>query len=129
MTPWSTLTCIQQVALSSLSFKSVRTYWALYGYPSATLLFRPGRRAAFGRAAERLHISQPPLSQQIRLLEEKIGAPLFIRSHHNVKLTAAGEKLKEQVPLVFEQLNRAIDLTQQVGRGHVGNWSLELLVQ
>ena len=81
----------------------------------------------FGRAAARLHISQPPLSQQIRLLEEKIGAPLFIRSHHNVKLTAAGEKLKEQVPLVFEQLNRAIDLTQQVGRGHVGKLELGII--
>ena len=81
----------------------------------------------FGRAAARLHISQPPLSQQIRLLEEKIGAPLFIRTHHNVKLTEAGHKLKEQVPLVFEQLNRAIDLTQQVGRGHVGKLEIGII--
>ncbi len=81
----------------------------------------------FGRAAARLHISQPPLSQQIRLLEEKIGAPLFIRTHHNVKLTAAGHKLKEQVPLVFEQLNRAIDLTQQVGRGYVGKLEIGII--
>ena len=50
----------------------------------------------FGQAAERLGMSQPPLSQQIRQLEELIGARLFVRSHRRVQLTPAGELLQER---------------------------------
>ena len=44
----------------------------------------------FGRAAQRLHVSQPPLSQQVRLFEERVGVPLIERSTRTVRLTAAG---------------------------------------
>jgi DNA-binding transcriptional LysR family regulator len=81
----------------------------------------------FGRAAARLFMSQPPLSQQIRLLEDEIGTPLFVRSHHRVELTAAGRTLKEQAPLVFAQLNRALDLTRQAGRGQVGELEIGMI--
>ncbi|MCP8687716.1 LysR substrate-binding domain-containing protein [Marinobacterium sedimentorum] len=81
----------------------------------------------FGRAAARLHISQPPLSQQIRLLEEELGTTLFERSHHRVELTAAGRVLQRQAPLVFRQLDRALDLTRQAGRGQVGELAIGMI--
>ena len=74
----------------------------------------------FGRAAVRLHMSQPPLSQQIRLLEAELGTPLFLRTQRRVELTDAGVVLQKQLPIVFTQLERALDLTRQAGRGHMG---------
>lgn len=71
----------------------------------------------FGRAAARLHISQPPLSKQIRLLEEELGTPLFLRSQRRVELTAAGLALKAQAALVFRQVDQALDITRQAGMG------------
>lgn len=81
----------------------------------------------FGRAAVRLHMSQPPLSQQIRLLEAELGTPLFLRTQRRVELTAAGSMLKEQLPLVFSQLEKALDLTRQAGRGHMGKLEIGVI--
>jgi len=81
----------------------------------------------FGRAAARLHISQPPLSQQIRILEEEMGTALFLRSQHRVELTEAGKTLKEQAPLIFAQFERAIDLTRCAGRGEVGSLEIGII--
>jgi DNA-binding transcriptional LysR family regulator len=49
----------------------------------------------FGRAAARLNISQPPLSQQIQILEQQVGARLLARTNRSVSLTAAGQFLRQ----------------------------------
>ena len=74
----------------------------------------------FGRAAQRLHIAQPPLSQQIRKLEETIGHLLFQRTSRNVKLTAAGEELLKRAQQTLGKVAEDIDNTRRVGRGEVG---------
>ncbi len=75
----------------------------------------------FGRAAERLHIAQPPLSQQIRKLEETFGCPLFTRTTRSVALTSAGIALLERARRLLRAMQRDIDETRSVGRGDIGS--------
>lgn len=74
----------------------------------------------FGRAASRLHISQPPLSQQIRQLEEDIGTRLFERTQRSVRLTHAGEILLVQARQILSDLEEAVSLVQASARGEGG---------
>lgn len=57
----------------------------------------------FGRAAERLHMSQPPLSQRVRALEQRIGAPLFVRTSRHVELTPLGRRLLPDARALVER--------------------------
>jgi DNA-binding transcriptional LysR family regulator len=74
----------------------------------------------FGRAAERLHLAQSPLSRQIRELERELGAQLFERSTRMVVLTNAGEVLLKEARETLAQLDRARWMVQQAERGEVG---------
>ncbi len=74
----------------------------------------------FGRAAKRLHIAQPPLSQQIRQLEGELGFELFYRTKRNVQLTEAGQVFLGEVQQIMRQLQQAIQVGRQTSRGEVG---------
>jgi DNA-binding transcriptional LysR family regulator len=75
----------------------------------------------FGRAAERLHLAQPPLSQQIRKLEELLGHPLFLRTSRSVRLTDAGEAFLQRARRTLRNVQRDLDETRSIGRGDVGS--------
>ncbi len=74
----------------------------------------------FGRAAEQLGISQPPLSQQIQALEEEIGARLLERTNRRVALTAAGQLFLTEARLVLQQVDRAVLLARRAHQGEIG---------
>jgi DNA-binding transcriptional LysR family regulator len=74
----------------------------------------------FGRAAARLHISQPPLSQQIRRLEDEIGARLFRRTNRRVQLTPAGRAFLAEARQAIAFAERAVGAAQRVERGELG---------
>jgi DNA-binding transcriptional LysR family regulator len=75
----------------------------------------------FGRAAERLHLAQPPLSQQIRKLEDLLGYALFTRTSRSVSLTPAGEALLQRARRTLRNVQRDIDETRSIGHGDVGS--------
>ena len=75
----------------------------------------------FGRAAERLNISQPPLSRQIRLIERELGVQLFHRTKKEVRLTHAGQKFVDEARQVISQLNYAAQVAARADRGEIGH--------
>jgi LysR family transcriptional regulator, benzoate and cis,cis-muconate-responsive activator of ben and cat genes len=74
----------------------------------------------FGRAAARLHVSQPPITRQIKLLEDELGTPVFNRMSWGVELTPAGEALLPRAQEIAALVGYATDLAQRVGAGNVG---------
>ena len=74
----------------------------------------------FGRAARRLHLAQPPLSQQIRRLEEILGYPLFLRTSRQVKLTTAGETFLDRARSTLRKVQDDMEVARSAGRGELG---------
>lgn len=74
----------------------------------------------FGRAAERLGIAQPPLSRQIKALEEMLGAILFTRGRSGVSLTQAGERLLLRARAVLNMLDDTRREVRRIGEGAEG---------
>ncbi|MFF1839488.1 LysR family transcriptional regulator [Streptomyces sp. NPDC058231] len=78
----------------------------------------------FGRAAKRLQMAQPPLSQQIRQLEKELGVQLFERNTRSVRLTSAGESFLQPVRIVLDDLDTAVRAAKAAGRGEYGRVSI-----
>lgn len=75
---------------------------------------------SFRKAAEQMHMAQPPLSQAIRRLETLLDVRLFDRSARGVRLTAAGVAFKEEAVRLLNQAERAMERTQRAARGESG---------
>lgn len=78
----------------------------------------------FGRAAERLDMAQPPLSRQIRQLEEELGAPLFHRGRNGITLTQAGQRLFERAGAILASVADSEREIRRIGEGMEGRLRL-----
>lgn len=78
----------------------------------------------FRRAAQRLHVSQPPLSMQIQALERELGCTLLRRTRRRVELTAAGEAFLADARALLTELEAAVASTRAIAAGHRGRLRL-----
>ena len=74
----------------------------------------------FHRAAERLHMSQPPLTQALQRMEEELGVKLFERQPRGVRLTQAGALFLDEARRTIAQAERAITTARQAAQGFIG---------
>ncbi len=74
----------------------------------------------FGRAAERLHVSQPPITRQIQALEDQLGAQLFNRTPRGVELTQAGALFLDEARNIAALLDQAADRVHRASEGGLG---------
>jgi DNA-binding transcriptional LysR family regulator len=81
----------------------------------------------FGRAARRLHLTQPPLSRSIQALERAIGTTLLQRTSRAVALTPAGQRLQVEAAHVLESADRAVRLTRLAASRQIGTLSIGFL--
>jgi DNA-binding transcriptional LysR family regulator len=79
---------------------------------------------SFTRAAERLHMAQSPLSQQIALLEKDLGTTLFDRSRRTIRLTSAGAALLPEARRLLADLEDTARMVRRVGEGAVGRLTI-----
>ena len=78
----------------------------------------------FGRAAQRLHMTQPPLSQSIQALEALLGTPLFARTSRSVTLTPAGAALLPHARQLLHDAQALPDLARRAAAGESGRLAL-----
>ena len=83
---------------------------------------------SFTRAAERLNMAQPPLSQQIRRLEARLGATLLHRTKRRVELTEAGRVFLHQAYQAVHSIEQGVLLAQRADRGEIGRLAIGFLV-
>ena len=82
----------------------------------------------FGRAAEQLHMCQPPLSQQIKSLEEELGILLFYRKNKRITLTDAGRAFLEDAREILRRTESASERARDIANGVLGLISLAFVL-
>lgn len=78
----------------------------------------------FGRAAQRLHLTQPSLSAQLQKLERSLDVQLVARNSHEVRLTAAGREFENQARLIVAQMDRAAEVAKAAAAGRSGSLNI-----
>ncbi len=78
----------------------------------------------FTRAAQRLHLSQPPLSRHIKELEQELGVTLFQRTRRNVALPDAGRAYQQRVHAILSELEQAREEARRIQRGELGTLTI-----
>lgn len=81
----------------------------------------------FGRAATRLHMTQPPLSQSIQALEQELGIALFNRTNRSVSLTAVGALWLPHVRLILNKTEALPQVAKRLARGEIGTLRLSFV--
>ena len=81
----------------------------------------------FARAAEKLGIAQPALSQQIKAIEQQLGTRLFLRAKRRVELTETGAIFLEEARAALEQADRAVRIVRNMARGEAGQIDIGLV--
>ena len=74
----------------------------------------------FGRAADRLYVSQPALSKRLKKMEDAVGGPLLVRGYRDVRLTEAGRLMAERGRRLLQESAATVALSQRAARGEAG---------
>jgi DNA-binding transcriptional LysR family regulator len=82
---------------------------------------------SFRRAAERLHVSQPPLSVAVQRLEAEVGATLLDRTRHHVRLTVAGEAFLREARRTLAHAQLSVEIAQRAAAGKLGTLRLSFV--
>src|SRR5216684_1223059 len=78
----------------------------------------------FHRAAEHLHMAQPPLSQQIQDLERELGVQLFDRTRRQIEVTVAGQVFLEDATRILSQVEQAEKRVKRASKGELGQLTI-----
>ena len=101
----------QRLSMSKIDFRNIRQLW---------MFLAVAEECHFGRAAKRLNMSQPPLTQQIKALELSLGMVLFDRSRQGTQLSAAGAAILPVVRKFATQLEQLEQSVSEVATGQSG---------
>ncbi len=81
----------------------------------------------FGRAADRVHIAQPAISQQIQRLEAEIGTELFHRNRREVRIAPAGAALRGYAQRAIDEVEAGVEAARRAARGEIGSLTVGFL--